>query len=77
METSRVQHIFRCEVLTFSPRGFSGTEIGAPTMNLRGALLGKGVTPHRPTTRYGTGNPNFLYVHACSMLTPRRVPGCI
>ena len=49
--TACMQHISRCQVLTFSPRGFSGTEIGAPTMNLRGALLGKGVMPHRPTTR--------------------------
>ena len=37
--------------LTFSPRGFAGIAMGAPTMNLKGALLGNGVMPYRPTTR--------------------------
>ena len=46
-----VRHAGGIGLLTFSPRGLLGTAMGAPTMNLRGALLGKGVMPHRPTTR--------------------------
>jgi hypothetical protein len=38
--------------------------MGAPTTNFRGILLGKGVSRHLPTTKYGNGKPSFLYVQA-------------
>ena len=39
---------------------------GSPTTKRSGVGAGKGVRPQRPTTRYGTGKPSFLYVHACN-----------
>ncbi len=43
---------------------------GSPTTKRSGVGAGKGVTPQRPTTRYGTGKPSFLYVHACGAAEP-------